>query len=241
MPWELRPGHLCGIPVKIDVVASPRKNQIESSAAAIVTEISRQFPSLNLQRTEQRVSVPVAAGESGDWSAIGNELGAAFASWDQRSVDVSVSINPEGEPAAAPGKTAADPVAGWTPESAKLRDLNGSAANAALPKVLAGLSGSASLTATSRDAAAAGRKPFHERSVAVTQSSDSASQGIVAASANRYGALNARQGSVIAVVESLRELACRGAAPLGITEEVRIGVPATIEGFRERIDAVRLH
>jgi phosphoribosylformylglycinamidine synthase len=239
LPSELRPGHVHEIPVKIDVVASPRKNHIESSAAAVVADISGQFPALNLQRTEQRVLASVAAGESGDWTAVANELGAAFASWDQRSVDVSVSLNPEGEPAAAGEKTAVEIISGWTPDSAKLRDLNGSAASAALPKVLAGLSTSASLSATSLDAATAGRKPFRARSVAVAQSSDSASRGIMAASANRYAALNPRQGSVIALVESLRELACRGATPLGITEDIRISVPATIEGFRRGTDAVR--
>ena len=91
---------------------------IESSAAQAVAEISQRFPSLNLTRTEQRVSVSGAAGETGDWAALGNELVAAYAGWDRRSADISLSLNSAGEAAPAPEKTATDTVAGWTPESA---------------------------------------------------------------------------------------------------------------------------
>lgn len=225
--------------MKIDVVATPRKSAIEPGTAAVVADLSRHLPSLSLSKGENRVAVPVATGESADWSALANELGAAFAGWENRSVDVAATVEGPDETGAAASEPSSV-AAAWTPESAKLRDLNGSAANAALPKVLAGLAASTTeVPAVSESSFGAAKKPFRPRSVVVTSSANATIRNVVALSRNRYAALNPGQGSIVAAVESLRELACRGASPLGIAQNISIGIPTTAESFRGLIASVR--
>lgn len=224
-------------PVKIDVLASPRKIAIEPRAAAAAAEISQRVPSLRWERGEQRITLPISAGDPADWTGLASEWASAFTAQDSRNLDLSATVNASDEPGVASANPEADVVAGWTPDSGKLRDVNGSAVHAALPKVLAGLAASASrVSAPLETGQPTSKKSFRARSVVVAHT---AAHSVVAVSGNRYAALDPRQGAVVAVAESLRELACRGAAPLGFAEDVRIGTPLTGASFRRLIDLFR--
>lgn len=226
--------------MKIDVVASPRKSAIEPRAAAAVAEIAQRFPALNLERGEQRIALPIGAGDSADWTAHANEFVSAVTQSENRSLELSATVDSSGGPDGAVTNAGVEAISGWTPESGKLRDLNGSAVNAALPKVLAGLAASfARHTSPLAAEMPTSKKSFRPRSVVVANASNAAARSVVAVSANRYSVLNPRQGAVLAVVESLRELACRGAAPLGFAEAARIGTPLTSPSFRSLIEAFR--
>jgi phosphoribosylformylglycinamidine synthase len=132
----------------------------------------------------------------------------------------------------------------WTPERAGLPDLDAAGARAALPRLLAHptiaskrwlyrqydhMVQHGTVVAPGSDAAVVRlRLGEGERFIAISNDCN-----------GRYCYLNPHRGALIAMVECLRNLACAGAAPLAMTDNLNFGNPYKPENFFQLKECVR--
>jgi phosphoribosylformylglycinamidine synthase len=131
----------------------------------------------------------------------------------------------------------------WTPEAKGLPDANEKGVQTALPRLL-GAASIASKNWLSRRLLGAqtpsGFRADCDAAVARLQTDGAEKILAVAHSCNaRFCYLNPRRGALIAVADSLRELACAGASPLGLTNSLNFGSPYKPECFYQIKEAVR--
>jgi phosphoribosylformylglycinamidine synthase len=132
----------------------------------------------------------------------------------------------------------------WTPEGARLPDLDAAGAQAALPRLLAHptiaskrwiyrqydhMVQHGTVVVPGSDAAVVRlRLGDRERFIAISNDCN-----------GRYCYLNPYRGALIAMVECLRNLACAGAAPLAMTDNLNFGNPYKPENFFQLKECVR--
>jgi phosphoribosylformylglycinamidine synthase subunit PurL len=136
-----------------------------------------------------------------------------------------------------------DETSKWTPESAKLADLDLAGAKAALPRLLA------HPTIASKRWLYRQYDHMVQHGTVVLPGSDAgvvrlrlgASEKFIAISNDcngRYCYLNPRRGALIAMVECLRNLVCAGATPLAMTDNLNFGNPYKPENFYQLKECV---
>jgi phosphoribosylformylglycinamidine synthase subunit PurL len=132
----------------------------------------------------------------------------------------------------------------WTPQGARLPDLDAVGVQAALPRLLAHptiaskrwiyrqydhMVQHGTVVAPGSDAAVVRlRLGNRERFIAISNDCN-----------GRYCYLNPYRGALIAMVECLRNLACAGAAPLAMTDNLNFGNPYKPENFYQLKECVR--
>lgn len=132
----------------------------------------------------------------------------------------------------------------WTPETAGIRDIDENAARDILPKLLAHptIASKRWVARHFDQKAVPGVKVERGSDAAVVRLSLGDTERIIAVSNDcngRYCYLNPRRGALIAVAESLRNIACSGAVPLGLTDNLNFGNPYRPESFYQLKEAVR--
>jgi phosphoribosylformylglycinamidine synthase II len=132
----------------------------------------------------------------------------------------------------------------WTPESASLPDLDAAGLQAALPRLLS------HPTIASKRWVYRQYDHMVQHGTAVEPGSDAAvvrlrlgdKDRFIAISNDcngRYCYLNPRRGALIAMAECLRNLACSGAVPLAMTDNLNFGNPYKPEAFYQLKECVR--
>jgi phosphoribosylformylglycinamidine synthase len=132
----------------------------------------------------------------------------------------------------------------WTPESGGLRDLDAAGLQAALPRLLS------HPTIASKRWVYRQYDHMVQHGTAVEPGSDAAvvrlrlgdKDRFIAISNDcngRYCYLNPRRGALIAMAECLRNLACAGAVPLAMTDNLNFGNPYKPEAFYQLKECVR--
>jgi phosphoribosylformylglycinamidine synthase II len=213
-----------------------------------------------LSESQERMLVIVQAGREG-------EIEAVFEKWDLHAARVGsvtdtgrMLVRHHGIPVAdipASALTDGAPVyvrearrpaylettSRWTPEGAGLADIDAAGAEAALPRLLS------HPTIASKNWIYRQYDHMVQHGTVVLPGSDAAvvrlrlgaSEKFIAISNDcngRYCYLNPRRGAMIAMVECLRNLACAGATPLAMTDNLNFGNPYKPENFYQLKECV---
>jgi len=245
--------------LKIRVNVTPRKTAPGPEGAAIFAalehfRIDRSPGDGGVRSLEWEISDAQTPERRGQLDEICGELDELFAKWDLCGATVhferdgsSAGTAPTSGRAPAPDHPATE-TQKWTPEGAKLRDLDGSGAHAALPKVLAETTSARKKNSPDRE------QPPDEiatqRIAVVKQTADATLVRVRAeegekfvAIANpvpgRFCSLNFNRGALIAALEAARSLVCAGANPMAMSLGFALSSRATIENFLELRETVR--
>jgi hypothetical protein len=218
--------------VKIRLVATPVENVLVSALAEVVRELEAAglVPRATRQQVETDLAGEAASPSETEARAAIARLNQTFAAWPQRAV--SVRMETVLDQPAAPAESSAFAVSTSTAELAKLRDLNGSGANAALPKVLA---------AAGRAAVSSALAPKLTEATGVAQLADRVGVAplVLTEAANRFVALDPYRGALIALAESLRDQACAGARALVLADRYRLASASSPDELARLAESVR--
>lgn len=132
----------------------------------------------------------------------------------------------------------------WTPQGANLADLDQKGVQLALPRLLASHSVASKRWVSRQYEAPVGAVAWVEAcsDAAIVRVVLDGKPRIIAISNDcnsRYCYLNPRRGAQIAMVESLRNLACSGAIPLAMTNNLNFGNPYKPENFYQLKESIR--
>jgi len=183
-------------PIVVDIVG-PDTPEFRSELNGLCRAIEENFLKAGVDGAQLRLQLPPRAGETEPATSASNAM----------------PTEPTGKPA-------------WSPEAQKLHDFNGYRANAALPRVLSALGGSAALR--QKESLAKVMLGGVERSVAIARDS-----------AVRFSRHDPNRGTLISIAECVCQLACRGTAPLAIGCDLNFPSAGEIADLRKIDEAVK--
>lgn len=232
-------------PLKIHVVVTPAKKPLDEAGAidAMLAALGKDAPAR--PSADQLIILDISDPDTSDLRAelarLGRELANDFAQASSDGAQLKLEL---GSPAAATesstapvgiASSVASEKSRWTPEAEKLHDLNGSRANAALPRVLSTLGDSARRRAGStgvRRIAGTVGNGAQEAVVRVAVSGGGRNLALAWDEDTRFRRHDAGRGTLIAVAECLRALACRGASALVTGAEITFPNPCRCDDLR---------
>lgn len=218
--------------MKIRLVATPVENVLVSALTDVVRELEAAgvTPRPTPQQVETDIAVDATSTSATDARATIARLNQTFAAWSQRATSMRLETVPD-QPE-APAASSAFAVSPSAAELAKLRDLNGSGANAALPKVLAAASRASLLSALAP-------KLTDATGVAQWVNRVGGAPLVLTETVNRFVALDPYRGALIALAEALRDQACAGARSLVAVDRYRLASASSSDELARLAESVR--